>query len=63
MPNLEYYNLAEAFFRFKNVAKKQNFYTEELERMEKSIREMDPLQDDPELVTRHMGGAKKYESI
>ena len=63
MPNLEYYNLAEAFFRFKSVAEKQNFYTEELKRMEKSIREMDPLQDDPELITKHMGGAKKHESI
>jgi len=63
MPSLEYYDLAEAFFRFKNAAQKHNFYLDEIERMEKSIREMDPLQDDPELITKHMRGAKKYESI
>lgn len=63
MPSLEYYNLAEAFFRFKNAAKKYNFYTEEIDRMEQSIREMDPLQDDPEQITKHMGGAKKHEGV
>lgn len=63
MPSLEYYSLAEAFFRFKKIAERYNFYTEEIERMEKSIREMDPLQDDPEQIIKQMGGAKKHESI
>lgn len=63
MPSLEYYNLAEAFFRFKNAAEKCGFYTEEIDRMEQSIREMDPLQDDPEKITKHMGGAKKHEGV
>ena len=63
MPSLEYYSLAEAFFHFKSVALKHNFYREEIERMEESIRKMDPLQDDPELITKHMGGAKLHEGI
>ena len=63
MPSLDYYNLAEAFFRFKKAAEKYDFYSDEIKRMDQSLREMNPLKNDPELVTKHMGGAKNYESI
>ena len=63
MPSLEYYNLAEAFFRFKKAAEKCNFYPDEIKRMDQSLREMDPLKDDPELVVKYMRGAKSYEGI
>lgn len=63
MPSLDYYSLAEAFFRFKKVAAKYNFYPEEIYRMEQSIKEMNPLQEDPELITKQMRGAKNYDSV
>lgn len=63
MSSLEYYNLAEAFFRFKKAAEKCNFYPDEIKLMDQSLREMDPLKDDPELVVKYMRGAKSYEGI
>lgn len=63
MSSLDYYNLAEAFFRFQKAAKKYAFYSEEIQKMEQSIREMDPLQNDPKTITEDMERAKNYESI
>ena len=64
MPSLEYYKLAKAFFTFEKIAKKNSFYLNEIQRMEQSIKEMNPIYDiSPELICDSMNGGIKDESI
>ena len=45
MNNLQWMNLSRAFFDFACEARQYGFYLEELERMEKSICEMNPYKN------------------
>lgn len=45
MNNLQWMNLERSFYDFYIEAKQYNFYVEELERMEKSIFEMNPYKN------------------
>ena len=57
MANLAYYNLAEAFLKFKRVAEKEGFYLDEIRRMDESIKEMNPVPDtSPEEIIKDMKG-------
>lgn len=42
IPALQYALFAEAFWKFAAIARQYHFYDEEVERMEKSVFEMDP---------------------
>lgn len=45
MSSLEWYELVEKFYSFKRIALRHNFYTNEIERMEKSLEEMRPYNE------------------
>lgn len=45
MSSLEWYELVEKFYSFKRIALRYNFYTNEIERMEKSLEEMRPFNE------------------
>lgn len=63
MPSLEYYQLAEAFFKFEKVAKKYHFYEDEINRMERSLYEMNVAPEyDPKDIIDNLGSGKD-ESI
>jgi hypothetical protein len=45
MSSLEWYELVEKFYSFKRIALRYNFYTNEIEKMEKSLEEMRPFNE------------------
>ena len=45
MSSLEWYELVEKFYSFKHIALRYNFYTNEIEKMEKSLEEMRPFDE------------------
>ena len=45
MSSLEWYELIEKFYSFKRIALRHNFYTDEIEKMEKSLEEMRPFNE------------------
>ena len=45
MSSLEWYELVEKFYSFKRIALRYNFYTIDIEKMEKSLDEMRPFNE------------------
>lgn len=45
MSSLDCYELVEKFYSFKRIALRYNFYTNEIEKMEKSLEEMRPFNE------------------